>query len=231
MVDEFSLPSEIIDRKVTKMKMISPSNREVDVGRTLSDKEYIGMCRREILDSYLRKRATDLGTKVINGLVMRLEQVGPPAPRGGDRPDLGIHQLRCHFCDDCQAQDRRWWSSGVVVAMPMASMPLHHWRSSELIPKIGEWGHLLRPPPFPGPPSFNSPLPLHKMLPSCSVNFSDTSCQVEQPCKPSKFLLRNLGPPPPPPPAKRSLYVVGFWQTQKTAFFSSSHLLPQVCII
>jgi geranylgeranyl reductase len=31
--------------QVTKMKMISPSNREVDVGRTLSETEYIGMCR------------------------------------------------------------------------------------------------------------------------------------------------------------------------------------------
>ena len=29
MIDEFDLPMEIIDRKVTKMKMISPSNREV----------------------------------------------------------------------------------------------------------------------------------------------------------------------------------------------------------
>ena len=36
------------DRKVTKMKMISPSNREVDVGKTLNDKEWIGMCRREV---------------------------------------------------------------------------------------------------------------------------------------------------------------------------------------
>ena len=75
MVDEFSLPSDIIDRKVTKMKMISPSNREVDVGKTLSESEYIGMCRREVLDSYLRKRAVDLGAKSINALVMRLEQV------------------------------------------------------------------------------------------------------------------------------------------------------------
>lgn len=48
MVDEFSLPPEIIDRRVTKMKMISPSNREVDVGKTLNDKEWIGMCRREV---------------------------------------------------------------------------------------------------------------------------------------------------------------------------------------
>ena len=48
MVDEFDIPAEIIDRKVTKMKMISPSNREVDVGKTLSETEYIGMCRREV---------------------------------------------------------------------------------------------------------------------------------------------------------------------------------------
>ena len=38
MVEEFDLPMEIIDRRVTKMKMISPSNREVDVGKTLNDK-------------------------------------------------------------------------------------------------------------------------------------------------------------------------------------------------
>lgn len=48
MVEEFDLPLEIIDRRVTKMKMISPSNREVDVGKTLNDKEWIGMCRREV---------------------------------------------------------------------------------------------------------------------------------------------------------------------------------------
>ncbi len=51
MVDEFDLPADIIDRKVTKMKMISPSNREVDVGKTLSETEYIGMCRREVSTS------------------------------------------------------------------------------------------------------------------------------------------------------------------------------------
>ncbi len=64
MVDEFKLPMEIIDRKVTKMKMISPSNKEVDVGKTLSDKEWIGMCRREVFDDYLRNRAQKNGAKV-----------------------------------------------------------------------------------------------------------------------------------------------------------------------
>lgn len=51
MVDEFDLPADIIDRKVTKMKMISPSNREVDVGKTLSQTEYIGA--QLILTSYV----------------------------------------------------------------------------------------------------------------------------------------------------------------------------------
>ena len=69
MVAEFELPPEIIDRQVRKMKMISPSNIEVDIGQTLKDGEYIGMCRREVLDSFLRNRAAKLGAKLINGTV------------------------------------------------------------------------------------------------------------------------------------------------------------------
>jgi geranylgeranyl reductase len=76
MVEEFDLPMEIIDRRVTKMKMISPSNREVDVGKTLNEKEWIGMCRREVFDDYLRKRANGLGANLINGLYMRMDQEG-----------------------------------------------------------------------------------------------------------------------------------------------------------
>jgi len=76
MVGEFDLPEEIIDRKVTKMKMISPSNRAVDVGQTLNDKEYIGMCRREVMDDFLRRRAKSVGANLINGLFMKLEDPG-----------------------------------------------------------------------------------------------------------------------------------------------------------
>ena len=76
MVGEFDLPEEIIDRKVTKMKMISPSNRAVDVGQTLNDKEYIGMCRREVMDDFLRKRAKALGANLINGLFMKIDDPG-----------------------------------------------------------------------------------------------------------------------------------------------------------
>lgn len=73
MVSEFDLPPEIIDRRVRKMKMISPSNVEVDIGQTLADDEYIGMCRREVLDGFMRDRAHKLGAKLINGTVHGLE--------------------------------------------------------------------------------------------------------------------------------------------------------------
>jgi len=80
MVDEFSLPMEIIDRKVRKMKLISPTNREVDIGQTLLPHEYIGMTRREVLDKYLRDRAIGLGVKPVNALVTEISV--PSSPTG-----------------------------------------------------------------------------------------------------------------------------------------------------
>ncbi|MFB2880840.1 geranylgeranyl reductase [Floridanema aerugineum] len=72
MVKEFDLPEQIIDRQVRKMKMISPSNIEVDIN-LIKQEEYIGMCRREVLDGFLRDRAAKLGTTVINGTVYKLD--------------------------------------------------------------------------------------------------------------------------------------------------------------
>ena len=73
MVEEFGLPVSIIDRKVRKMKLISPTNREVDIGQTLLPEEYIGMTRREVLDTFLRDRAISLGATAVNALVTDIE--------------------------------------------------------------------------------------------------------------------------------------------------------------
>ena len=73
MIEEFKLPTEIIDRKVRKMKLISPTNREVDIGQTLLPNEFIGMTRREVLDTYLRDRAISYGAKAVNALVTDIE--------------------------------------------------------------------------------------------------------------------------------------------------------------
>lgn len=72
MVSEFELPPQIIDRRVRKMKMISPSNVEVDIALD-NKEEYIGMCRREILDGFMRNRAAALGANLINGRVLSID--------------------------------------------------------------------------------------------------------------------------------------------------------------
>tara|TARA_B100000700_G_scaffold322883_1_gene425387 strand:- start:3446 stop:4783 length:1338 start_codon:yes stop_codon:yes gene_type:complete len=72
MVSEFDLPDSIIDRKVRNMRMISPSNREVDINLD-DEKEYIGMCRREVMDAFMRNRAADLGANLINGFVTNID--------------------------------------------------------------------------------------------------------------------------------------------------------------
>ena len=56
-----------------KMKLISPSGKEVDIGQTLAPEEYIGMTRREVLDGYLRDRAIETGAEAINGLVNSID--------------------------------------------------------------------------------------------------------------------------------------------------------------
>jgi len=72
MLEEFDLPMDIVDRKVRKMTMISPTNKEVQIGQTLKDDEFIGMVRREVMDDFLRKRANESGCTLINGLFMSM---------------------------------------------------------------------------------------------------------------------------------------------------------------
>ncbi|XP_022944287.1 geranylgeranyl diphosphate reductase, chloroplastic-like [Cucurbita moschata] len=73
MLSEFDIPAHLIDRHVTRMKIISPSNIAVDFGKTLKAHEFIPMLRREVLDSFLRARAQSIGANIIHGLVLNLE--------------------------------------------------------------------------------------------------------------------------------------------------------------
>ncbi|KAI4308321.1 hypothetical protein L6164_031407 [Bauhinia variegata] len=73
MLEEFSIPHELIDRQVTQMRIFSPSNIAVDFGKTLKSHEFIAMLRREVLDSFLRSRAQYKGANLITGLVTNLE--------------------------------------------------------------------------------------------------------------------------------------------------------------
>lgn len=65
-------PTAARTKQVRKMKMISPTNREVDIGQTLAADEYIGMVRREIMDGFMRDRAIEKVTHISEGLGLRV---------------------------------------------------------------------------------------------------------------------------------------------------------------
>ncbi|XP_074294994.1 uncharacterized protein LOC141622874 [Silene latifolia] len=69
MLDEFDIPRALVDREVTRMRIISPSNLVIDFGKTLLPTEFIAMTRREVLDSFLRTRAESCGAHLVSGLV------------------------------------------------------------------------------------------------------------------------------------------------------------------
>ncbi|KAK9734661.1 hypothetical protein RND81_04G155500 [Saponaria officinalis] len=73
MLDEFSIPRALVDREVTRMRIISPSNLVIDFGKTLLPSEFIAMTRREVLDSFLRTRAESSGARLVTGLVTGLD--------------------------------------------------------------------------------------------------------------------------------------------------------------
>ncbi|WMV10657.1 hypothetical protein MTR67_004042 [Solanum verrucosum] len=72
MLSEFSIPSHLIDRRVTQMRIISPSSIVTDLSKTLKPHEFIAMLRREVLDSFLRQRAESSGTTLLKALVTNL---------------------------------------------------------------------------------------------------------------------------------------------------------------
>lgn len=81
MLSEFDIPSHLIDRHVTRMRIFSPSNLSVDFGKTLRPNEFIAMLRREVLDSFLRSRAESRGANLVSALVTDLEvPTSPNAP-------------------------------------------------------------------------------------------------------------------------------------------------------
>lgn len=47
MIGEFNFAEDIVERKIRKIKMISSTNREVNIGQPLADDEYIGNDNRD----------------------------------------------------------------------------------------------------------------------------------------------------------------------------------------
>ena len=56
MLDEFAIPRDLVDRRVTRMRVVSPSNLTADFSRALPPGAHIPMLRREVLNFFLHRR-------------------------------------------------------------------------------------------------------------------------------------------------------------------------------
>jgi geranylgeranyl diphosphate/geranylgeranyl-bacteriochlorophyllide a reductase len=76
MLDEFAIPRDLVDRRVTRMRILSPSNLIAGFSRALPPGAHVPMLRRDVLDSFLRSRA---GATLVPGLVTSLSLPAGPA--------------------------------------------------------------------------------------------------------------------------------------------------------
>ncbi|KAG1358556.1 putative Geranylgeranyl diphosphate reductase, chloroplastic [Cocos nucifera] len=84
MLDEFSIPTHLVNRHITSMCILSPSNLAVDFGFSFHPGEDIPMLRHEVFDAILRSYAQSHGAHLLPDLFISLE---PPSPSPPTSPD------------------------------------------------------------------------------------------------------------------------------------------------
>ena len=73
LIEDFMIPDSQIVAKINTARMISPSQRKVDIP---IENGFVGMVDREHFDEFLRKRATDAGATRLTGTYLRIERDG-----------------------------------------------------------------------------------------------------------------------------------------------------------
>jgi geranylgeranyl reductase len=71
LIEEFSIPSHLVEKKLSRMSVRSPQGRRISMSMPNG---YVGMVRRERFDSYLRGEAASSGAVVIEALVKSIER-------------------------------------------------------------------------------------------------------------------------------------------------------------
>ena len=73
LIEEFQIPDELIEKKLSSMRARSPKGRVIEMQMPNG---YVGMVRREKFDSYLRSEAEKAGAVVVEGLVKSITHSG-----------------------------------------------------------------------------------------------------------------------------------------------------------
>ncbi len=73
LIEEFQIPDELIEKKLSSMRARSPKGRIIEMQMPNG---YVGMVRREKFDNYLRSEAERAGAVVVEGLVKSITHSG-----------------------------------------------------------------------------------------------------------------------------------------------------------
>ena len=71
LIEDFEIPQSQLVAKIKTARMISPTNRKVDIP---IENGYVGMVDREFFDEYLRERAAKCGAKRFTGTFVKLSK-------------------------------------------------------------------------------------------------------------------------------------------------------------
>ena len=98
LIADFSIPDSQIVARIQTARMISPTQRSVDIP---IDNGFVGMVDREHFDEFLRARAVVSGATRLTGTYLRLRQ-------GQRRRDALDHKTgdRCRWCAVGRGQNR-----------------------------------------------------------------------------------------------------------------------------
>lgn len=73
LIEEFSIPDPLVEKKLSKMSVRSPKGKMISMEMPNG---YVGMVRRERFDSYLRDKAKRHGADVVEALVKEIKRNG-----------------------------------------------------------------------------------------------------------------------------------------------------------
>ena len=70
LIEEFNIPAELVEKKLSRMRARSPKGRVIEMRMPNG---YVGMVRREKFDGWLRSEAEKAGAVVVEGLVNSIQ--------------------------------------------------------------------------------------------------------------------------------------------------------------
>jgi geranylgeranyl diphosphate/geranylgeranyl-bacteriochlorophyllide a reductase len=94
LIEEFEIPDELVERKVTQMAVRSPKGRVVEMSM---HNGYVGMVRRERFDKFLRERSEANGAELLEGKMRAISKGGIGYHLSIDTGNKGVTEVEAKY--------------------------------------------------------------------------------------------------------------------------------------